>query len=88
MPPGSPPHWMGVKMAHEFGPVCPQNVPDPNSRKMSESRAMYLRRLVPFLHNQSEDCLFLNIYAPAQNREYKDDIRENGLCPKETTACL
>jgi hypothetical protein len=77
MPPGSPPQWMGVKSAHNFGPVCPQNLPDLNERNrntMSDSRARYLRRLFPYLlHNQSEDCLYLNIYAPAQNwGEYRN----------------
>jgi hypothetical protein len=73
MPPGSPPYWMGLKKAHDFGPVCPQNLPDLNPRTMPESRANYLRRLFPYLlHNQSEDCLYLNIYAPAPKRgEYR-----------------
>ena len=72
MPPGSPPQWRGVKFANTFGPVCPQNLPDLNKRTknaVSEGRATYLRRLFPYLQrNQSEDCLYLNIYAPAQKR--------------------
>jgi len=72
MPPGSPPQWSGVKFADTFGPVCPQHLPDLNKKTknvMSEGRANYLRRLFPLLlRNQSEDCLYLNIYAPAQKR--------------------
>jgi neuroligin len=72
MPPGSPPQWTGVKSADTFGPVCPQHLPDLNKRTknaMSEGRVNYLRRLFPYLQrNQSEDCLYLNIYAPAQER--------------------
>jgi hypothetical protein len=79
MPPGSPPQWMGVKSAHSFGPVCPQNLPNMNGKSrnsMSEGRIRYLNRLLPYLlHNQSEDCLYLNIYAPAQKRgEYRNRI--------------
>jgi hypothetical protein len=72
MPPGSPPQWRGVKTADTFGPVCPQHLPDLNKgakNAMSENRANYLKRLFPYLlRNQSEDCLYLNIYAPAQKR--------------------
>lgn len=77
MPPGSPPQWMDVKFAHKFGPVCPQNLPDLNQKKknvMTVNRVSYLKRLFPYLqHNQSEDCLYLNIYAPAHRRgEYRN----------------
>ncbi|KAG8233581.1 hypothetical protein J437_LFUL000992 [Ladona fulva] len=32
-------------------------------------RTAYLRRLLPYLRNQSEDCLYLNVYAPAHEQE-------------------
>ena len=73
MPPGAPKSWPAsqVRQATQFGPVCPQLLPDlsdeENSlRFLSPGRLAYLRRLFTYLApNQSEDCLHLNIYSPA-----------------------
>lgn len=65
MPPVSGALWHGVKVADKFGPVCSQKLPEIND-KMPKGRAEYLKRLLPYLKNQSEDCLYLNIYAPVQ----------------------
>ena len=70
MPPVTPPHWRGIMNADHLGPVCPQKLPDVSNetlalRKMPLGRLQYIRRLLPYLRNQSEDCLYLNIYAPA-----------------------
>lgn len=72
MPPVSGAQWSGVKVADRFSPVCPQNLPPPargnNTNATIRGRLDYLYRLVPYLANQSEDCLYLNIYAPAQGK--------------------
>lgn len=71
MPPVTGALWSGVKMADKFGPVCPQRLPDISNetaalRRMPRGRLEHLRRLLPYLSEQSEDCLYLNIYAPVQ----------------------
>ncbi|XP_017755029.1 PREDICTED: neuroligin 4-like [Eufriesea mexicana] len=65
MPPVNGAIWQGVKVADKFGPVCPQRLPE-LSDEMPKGRLEYLRRLLPYLRNQSEDCLYLNIYTPVQ----------------------
>ena len=70
MPPGSPRAWDHTKNVSEFGPVCPQIIPDLSREKealryMTVGRMEYLKKLFHYLkQNQSEDCLYLNIYAP------------------------
>jgi para-nitrobenzyl esterase len=52
-PPTSMPRWSGVREAREFGPACTQPTPRDTS--------IYANDLRP----TSEDCLTLNIWAPA-----------------------
>ncbi|GLG92444.1 Venom carboxylesterase-6, partial [Gryllus bimaculatus] len=59
----------GTRLADTFGAVCPQRPPDVANRtaalqRMPRGRYLQLRRLVPHLRQQSEDCLFLNLYVP------------------------
>lgn len=71
MPPGSPPNWRNVRTFDTFGPVCPQVPPDLTHeplKTMNAGRFNHLKGLLPFLRNQSEDCLYLNIYAPIQGK--------------------
>lgn len=117
MPPVTPTHWRGIRLANKFPAVCPQKLPDPDfpgdpsilrssgrtsassssfsssskptfsftsnsyasmaslssssssgafssSNQLPESRISHLKRVSAFLRNQSEDCLYLNVYAP------------------------
>jgi len=69
MPPVTPSNWIGIKSALSPGPVCPQNFPDISNetealKVMTKNRLKLLKRILPTLSNQSEDCLYLNIFSP------------------------
>ena len=73
MPPVTPSHWSGVKSMHTPGSVCPQKFPNVTNeslalRTMTPGRLSLLKRMLPGLTNQSEDCLYLNIFAPASGK--------------------
>lgn len=71
--PISPIPWNGVKLADTFGAVCPQNYPDLTNDtaallQMPHGRYQQLKKMIVFLANQSEDCLFLNLYIPGSGK--------------------
>ncbi|KAL6424376.1 hypothetical protein ACFW04_009868 [Cataglyphis niger] len=79
-PTRAPSPWEGVRLSDSVGPVCPQKLPDIANEqealeRMPKGRLEYLKRLLPHLRNQSEDCLSLNIYAPAMG-EYTFFFRD------------
>ncbi|CAG9769175.1 unnamed protein product [Ceutorhynchus assimilis] len=70
-PTRTPSPWDGVRVSDKMGPVCPQRLPNISNEtaaleRMPKGRLEYLKRLLPLLKNQSEDCLYLNIFSPAQ----------------------
>ncbi|XP_026764290.2 uncharacterized protein LOC113522706 [Galleria mellonella] len=72
MPPVSALPWSGVKMATRFAPVCPQSLPSiKKGNPPTLERQNYMNRLKPFLMNESEDCLYLNIYVPHRETKSK-----------------
>nr|KAG5687437.1 hypothetical protein BaRGS_031765 [Batillaria attramentaria] len=67
MPPKNPKEqWNGVLAAVEQKPVCPQLTRHEREYQhvLPEGRAAHLRNITPFLTEQTEDCLTLNLYVP------------------------
>jgi len=71
MPPtSSMEKWDGVRVALKFRPVCPQQVPDVNrlQRDLPTERVDHIKRLLPFIDKQNEECLNLNVYVPTRSK--------------------
>lgn len=71
--PAPAPRWPGTRLADAFAPVCPQRYPDISNKSAALARmplAEYveLRATAPLLANQSEDCLYLNIFVPGSGK--------------------
>uniref|UniRef100_A0A8C1MAC4 Neuroligin 2a n=1 Tax=Cyprinus carpio TaxID=7962 RepID=A0A8C1MAC4_CYPCA len=76
-PPEAPGSWQEVRNATQFAPVCPQNVHGVLPEIMLP--VWFTDNLdvaATYIQNQSEDCLYLNVYVPTE-----DDIRDRRKKP-------
>ncbi|XP_061681509.1 neuroligin-1 isoform X2 [Syngnathoides biaculeatus] len=67
--------WPDIHNATHFAPVCPQNIVE--GRLPDVMLPVWFTNSIEvvsaYIQDQSEDCLYLNIYVPTE-----DDIRESG----------
>lgn len=63
MPPVTPGHWRGTRLATRLAPSCPQPPLSVLANATSHAHYEWLKRMAARTANQSEDCLYLNIYT-------------------------
>ena len=70
-PPEAPGSWQEVRNATQFAPVCPQNVHGVLPEIMLP--VWFTDNLdvaAGYIQNQSEDCLYLNVYVPTEDGKW------------------
>ncbi|KAJ2953553.1 hypothetical protein O0L34_g1155 [Tuta absoluta] len=86
MPPVTPSQWRTRRLADAPGPACPQAPPKASPREEvlllhPRARIRQLERLLPLLVNQSEDCLYVNLYVPVNGGEGESEEGEGRGLP-------
>ena len=66
MPPTAPMEkWGGVRVALRYRPACPQRLyTEAELKERLPHMVEHFKRLAPYLRQQSEECLNLNLYVP------------------------
>lgn len=73
-PPEAPGSWQEIRNATQFAPVCPQNVHGVLPEIMLPVWFTdNLDAAATYVQNQSEDCLYLNIYVPTEDGEWAEE---------------
>lgn len=70
-PPEAPGSWQEIRNATQFAPVCPQNIHGVLPEIMLP--VWFTDNLdvaAGYIQNQSEDCLYLNVYVPTEDGEW------------------
>lgn len=84
-PPEPPMSWPGIRNATQFAPVCPQFLED--RFLLNDMLPVWftanLDTVVTYVQEQSEDCLYLNIYVPTE-----DGRSTHFLCLLPLPVCL
>ncbi|XP_057673935.1 neuroligin 4 X-linked a isoform X2 [Corythoichthys intestinalis] len=67
--PEPPMSWPGIRNATHFAPVCPQFLEDRflHNDMLPVWFTANLDTLVTYVQEQSEDCLYLNVYVPTED---------------------
>nr|XP_020836187.1 LOW QUALITY PROTEIN: neuroligin-1 [Phascolarctos cinereus] len=82
-PPEPPSSWSDTRNATQFAPVCPQNIID--GRLPEVMLPVWFTNnldvVSSYVQDQSEDCLYLNIYVPTEDgpltKKHTDDLGDN-----------
>lgn len=74
-PPEAPGSWQEIRNATQFAPVCPQNIHGVLPEIMLPVWFTdNLDAAAAYVQNQSEDCLYLNVYVPTEDGEFHNDM--------------